>query len=139
MNSPKKFLIASALVGASVAGGAIGASVIGTAGAQTSGSSSSSSSATEAPQGSFPAHGSAEHEGAEKAVTGDAATKAQDAAVQSVGGGTAGDVTTDFAGNGYEVTVTKSDGTQVEVHLDSSFTVMEGGTGGHDATSATGA
>ncbi len=51
------------------------------------------------------------------------------AAVKAVGGGTAGDVTTDYFGNGYEVTVTKSDGRKVEVHLDSSFDVM-GPTGG---------
>jgi hypothetical protein len=50
------------------------------------------------------------------------ATKAQAAAVKVLGGGTAGAVTTDFTGNGYEVTVTKSDGSKVEVHLDSSFT-----------------
>jgi hypothetical protein len=46
--------------------------------------------------------------------------------VKSVGGGTAGDVTTDYFGKGYEVTVTKPDGSKVEVHLDSSFTVMPG-------------
>ena len=74
----------------------------------------------------FPAHGTAAHEGAEKAVTGDPATKAQAAAVKSVGGGTAGAVTTDYIGKGYEVTVTKSDGTKVEVHLDSSFNIMQG-------------
>jgi hypothetical protein len=49
--------------------------------------------------------------------------------VKSVGSGTAGDVTTDFTGSGYEVTVTKADGTQVEVHLDSSFNVMQHGGG----------
>ena len=68
--------------------------------------------------------GSAAHEDHEKAVTGDAATKAQAAAVKAAGGGTAGDVTTDYFGNGYEVTVTKTDGTKVEIHLDSSFDVM---------------
>jgi hypothetical protein len=36
-------------------------------------------------------------------------------------------VTTDYTKSGHEVTVTKSDGTQVEVHLDSSFTVVQGG------------
>jgi hypothetical protein len=36
--------------------------------------------------------------------------KAQAAAVKAAGGGTAGAVTTDFTGNGYEVTVTKTDG-----------------------------
>jgi hypothetical protein len=79
----------------------------------------------------MPAHGTPEHEGQEKAVTSDAAAKAQAAAVQSLGGGTAGAVTTDFTGTGYEVTVTKTDGTEVEVHLDSSFKVMQGGGGPH--------
>lgn len=60
-------------------------------------------------------------------MTGTNATKAQAAAVKSVGSGTAGAVTADFTGRGYEVTVTKSDGTSVEVHLDSSFTVMDHG------------
>ena len=46
------------------------------------------------------------------------------AAVKAVGEGTAGDVTTNYFGNGYEVTVTKSDGSTVEIHLDSSFNVM---------------
>ena len=78
----------------------------------------------------MPAHGSAAHENAEKAVTGTAATQAQAAAVKSVGSGTAGSVTTDFTGQGYEVTVTKSDGSQVEVHLDSSFNVLQGGPSG---------
>jgi len=64
-----------------------------------------------------------------KAVTREAASKAQAAAVKSVGSGTAGAVTTDFNGNGYEVTVTKSDGTKVEVNLDSSFNVERGGPG----------
>ena len=74
---------------------------------------------------SIPAHGSATHEDAETAVTGDAAAKAKAAAVKSVGSGTAGDVTGDFRGGGYEVTVTKSDGSTVEVHLDSSFNVLQ--------------
>ena len=74
----------------------------------------------------MPPHGSAAHEAAETPVTGSAATQAQAAAVKSVGSGTAGAVTTDFTKTGYEVTVTKSDGSQVEVHLDSSFNVMSG-------------
>jgi uncharacterized membrane protein YkoI len=79
-----------------------------------------------------PKHGSAAHEDAEKAVTGDAAAKAQAAAEKSVGTDSkAGDVVSDFGGNGYEVTVTKADGSKVEVHLDKSFNVVEGGRGGH--------
>jgi hypothetical protein len=83
----------------------------------------------------MPAHGTAAHEDAETTVTGAAATKAQAAAVKAVGSGTAGSVTTDYTHTGYEVTVTKSDGTQVEVHLNSSFNAMQGpgGQGGPGA------
>jgi hypothetical protein len=69
----------------------------------------------------YPAHSTAEHEAVEKPVTGSATSQAQAAAVKAVGSGTAGDVTTDVSGNGYEVTVTTSDGSTVEVHVDSSF------------------
>jgi hypothetical protein len=82
------------------------------------------------PAFSGPAHGTAAHENAEKAVTGAAAAKAQAAAVKSVGSGTAGAVTSDMTGKGFETTVTKSDGSKVEVHLDSTYNVMQG-PGGH--------
>ena len=117
---------------AAVAGAAVGGAAI--AGAATSHTSTTQTFAPPAkaagqmkpPQGlsNMPAPGTAAHEDAEKAVTGDTATKVQDAAVKAAGGGTAGDVTTDYFGNGYEVTVTKTDGTKVEYHLDSSFNVM---------------
>lgn len=89
----------------------------------------------------MPAHGSTAHENAETAVTGADATKAQAAAVKSVGSGTAGAVTTDFTKTGYEVTVTKADGSTVDVHLDSSFNVMQhpGGPGDPDAAAGSGA
>jgi hypothetical protein len=61
-----------------------------------------------------PAHGSAAHEGPETPVRGNAASKARAVAVKCVGSGTAGAVTTDFTKTGYEVTVSKSDGSQVE-------------------------
>src|SRR6185312_1252749 len=64
-------------------------------------------------------------------VTGAAADKAKAAAVKSVGSGTAGEVTTDFMSKGYEVTITKPDGSTTEVHLDSSFKVMQSPPGGH--------
>jgi hypothetical protein len=85
-----------------------------------------------------PAHGTAAHEVAEKPVTGDAAAKAQAAAVKLVGSGTAGAVTTDLPGTGYETTVTKPDGSTVEVHHDSSFTAFQGpgGPGGPHAAGA---
>jgi hypothetical protein len=120
----KRTLGATVTLAAAVAGGA----VIGNAATSPSTSTTPTNPASSAP--SFPAHGTAAHEDAEKPVTGEAATKAQAAAVKSVGSGTAGAVTTDFSGNGYEVTVTKSDGTTVEVHLDSSFNVQGPGGGG---------
>ena len=126
MNAIRKLAIGGGLAAATLTGGALGASFFGTANAATSTSSSTSATSTPS-QPNFPAHGTADHESQEKAVTGDAAAKAQAAAVKSVGEGTAGAVTTDFMGNGYEITVTKTDGTQVEVHLDSSFNVMQGG------------
>ncbi len=129
---------------AAVAGAAVGGAAI--AGAATSHSGTTAATRatpSQPPPGlsSMPAPGTAAHEDAEKAVTGDAATKAQEAAVKAAGGGTAGDVTTDYFGKGYEVTVTKTDGTKVEYHLDSSFTVMSappGGPGGHGAPPAPG-
>ena len=96
------------------------------ASASTAASTSTSTPSPPAGSSSMPAHGSASHENAETAVTGANATKAQAAAVKYVGSGTAGAVTTDFTKTGYEVTVTKSDGSTVEVHMDSSFTVMQG-------------
>ena len=119
----------AALCGAAVGGAAV-------AGAATS--HSGASTAPVAPSGKpppalrgMPAPGTAAHESHEKTVTGEAVDKAKAAAVKAVGGGTAGDVTTDYFGNGYEVTVTKSDGSKVEIHLDSTFDVMGPPSGGH--------
>ncbi len=139
MRNLRSMLITGAAVGAAAIGGAALAS------AATSSSSTSTTSTTSgsggtmgnhAPPANMPAPGSAAHENAEKTVTGTAADKAKAAAVQAVGGGTAGTVTTDFTGNGYEVTVTKTNGSKVEIHLDKSFNVMRfpgrpGGPGMH--------
>ena len=120
----------AALSGAAVGGAAV-------AGAATSHSGTVATPAT--PSGkpppalrNMPAPGTAAHEDQEQAVTGDAADKAKAAAIKAVGGGIARNVTTDYFGDGYEVTVTKSDGSKVEIHLDSSFDVMgpPGGWGG---------
>jgi hypothetical protein len=105
-----------------VAAIAVGGAAIGSAATSTT---TPTSSAPSGPPSNMPAHGTAAHEDAEKAVTGDAAAKAQAAAVKIVGGGTAGAVTTDYFANGYEVTVTKSDGTSVEIHLDNSFNELQ--------------
>jgi hypothetical protein len=123
----KKLLFGVAALGGAAVGGAA------VAGAATSHpATTASGSRPQPPPGrSMPAHGTAAHEDAEKPVTGTDAEKAQAAAVKAEGGGTAGDVTTDYFGNGYEVTVTESDGSTVEIHLDSSFQPRVGPPGGH--------
>jgi hypothetical protein len=115
-----------AAYGAALGALALGGSALANAASSSSSSGTTTTASRPMARPGFPPPGTAAHEGAEKAVTGEAATKAQHAAVKSVGGGTAGEVTTNFTGNGYEVTVTKSDGTKVEVHLDSSFNVVQG-------------
>lgn len=128
------------LLAAGAIGGAVLAGTLSANAATPSPTSSTASTATgEGGSSTFPEHGSASHESAETAVTGANATKAQAAAVKAVGGGTAGAVTSDFTKSGYEVTVTKTDGTSTEVHLDSTFAVMThgGGHGGPDGANDT--
>jgi opacity protein-like surface antigen len=119
----KKLLAGVAALAALAVGGAAIADAASPQSTTTT--SQSTSSATAAPAFSGPAHGTAAHEDAEKAVTGADAAKAQAAAVKIVGSGTGGAVTTDYSGSGYEVTVTKSDGSSVEVHLDGSFNALQ--------------
>src|SRR4051794_9561277 len=114
-------LVAGAVTGGVLAGTLSANAATGSAGSGTSYSSTASGESTQSQRATYPAHGTAAHEALEKPVSGTNATKAQQAAVKAVGGGTAGAVTTDVSGNGYEVTVTKSDGSKVEVHLDRSF------------------
>jgi hypothetical protein len=115
-----------ALAALAVGGSAIAGAATSKTTATTTPSTSSASGTQTPPAFNGPAPGTAAHEDAEKPVTGDNATKAQAAAVKIVGSGTAGAVTTDFGGSGYEVTVAKADGTTVEVHLDSSFNAIQG-------------
>ncbi len=119
---------------AALTGAAVGGAAVAGAATSHSGTAVSTTISGQPPPAlqNMPAPGTAAHEDAEKPVTGDAAEKAKAAAVKAVGEGTAGDVTTDYFGNGYEVTVTKANGSTVEIHLDSSFEVMAppGGRGG---------
>jgi hypothetical protein len=142
MNPIRRGVTTAAIADSLLAGGAVGATVFGAAssGAATTTSTSTSSppgptGTSGAPHFNGPPHGTAAHEDAEKAVTGAAAEKAQAAAVKSLGCGTAAAVTTDYTGGGYETTVTNSDATKVEVHLDSAFNAMQGrgGPGGPPA------
>ncbi len=113
---------------AALSGAAVGGAAVAGAATSQSGTTTTTPAATagQPPPRNMPAPGSATHENAEKAVTGSAAMKAQAAAVKAAGGGTAGAVTANYTGDGYEVTVTKSDGTTVDIHLDSSFAAMDG-------------
>jgi len=128
--STSKVLAGLAALAALALGGSALAGAASSSTTNTTTTTPPSSSSSQPPPFNGPAHGTAAHENAEKAVTGEAAAKAQAAAVKSVGSGTAGAITTDFTGSGYETTVTKSDGTKVEVHLDSSFTAHDGPGGG---------
>ena len=126
----KKVVVGIAALAALALGGS---ALAGAATSTTPSTTTTSSSSGQAPpKFTGPEHGTAAHENAEKAVTGSAAAKAQAAAVKSVGSGTAGAVTTDMTGRGFETTVTKSDGTKVEVHLDSSYNAEQGPGGHHD-------
>jgi hypothetical protein len=109
------------------AGAVTGGVLAGTMTANAATNSPSTEQKQSSSRATYPAHGTAAHEALEEPVTGANATKAQAAAVKSVGSGKAGAVTTDVSGSGYEVTVTKSDGSKVEVHLDQSFGVNDHG------------
>jgi outer membrane lipoprotein SlyB len=133
MNSafhPRRLLVVAAIAGSALGGIVVGSTALAPlmASAATSipstpaAATSPGTGSTSAPP--MPAHGTAAHENAEVPVTGANAAQAQAAAVKAVGGGTAGAVTTDYSKTGYEVTVTRSDGTSTEVHLDSSFNVI---------------
>ena len=116
------------VAGALAAGAAIGGYSI--AGAATSSTSSSDSSSTRAPAatpdagGRFnpmdPSHGAP----GETLLTGDTAAKVKAAAEKAVSGGTAFRVETDSEGSPYEAHVSKTDGTQVTVKVDSDFKVI---------------
>ncbi len=129
MRNIRTKLVAGAAIGGAAVGGAALANAATTP--STSSSTATTRAAGQAMPSNFPAHGTAAHEDAETTVTGAAADKAKAAAVKSVGSGTAGEVTTDFMGKGYEVTITTPDGSTTEVHLDSSFKVMQRPPGGH--------
>jgi len=127
----KKILMSVTALAALALGGSALAGAAGNSGTTTSGTTTTAPGGARGGgpggEGGFPAGeqpGTAAHENAEKAVTGQDAEKAQAAAVSSISGGKAGAVTSDFRGGGYEVTVTKADGSQVTVHLDSAFKVQ---------------
>jgi uncharacterized membrane protein YkoI len=123
-----------AIAAAVVAGGAVGATLFGTASAQTD-TTAPSTSSTAAPSQSDNDddgdHGPGKGGGhqangkTETALTGDKLTKATAAAKAAVSGGTVERAETDAEGAAYEVHMTKSDGSEVTVKLDTNFKVTE--------------
>jgi hypothetical protein len=138
MNLLRKILIGGAMTGTALLGGAVGASILGTAGAQTEPTTTAApQAAPDAPTTSAPAPAEPDqdhdaHKGGHHAngitetlLTGDDAAKATAAAEAAVPGATVERAETDAEGAAYEVHMTKSDGSEVTVKLDSSFTVTE--------------
>jgi uncharacterized membrane protein YkoI len=140
MNPVKKAALGAALVGSTLVGGALGASFLGTAGAQDSTTTTAPATA-QAPQqndGQAPPSGQQAPNGpqrdpskgghqangiTETVLTGDAASKATEAAKAAVDGGTVERVENDAEGAAYEAHVVKSDGSHVTVKMDASFKV----------------
>jgi ABC-type transport system substrate-binding protein len=141
MNPLRKAVIGTVLVGSTVLGGAVGATLVGSAGAaETTTSSTSPAAAATAPdttsgqpagqQPRDPSQGGHMANGiTETLLTGDAKTKAEAAAQAAVPDGTIERSETDAEGAAYEVHMTKSDGSEVTVKLDSSFNVTGTETG----------
>lgn len=63
-------------------------------------------------------------DGSDKPITGAALNKASAAALEHTGGGKVTETEAGDEEGAYEVEVTKPDGSQVDVHLDSSFNVI---------------
>ncbi len=61
----------------------------------------------------------------ETAITGDALTRASEAALAATGGGRVTDTEVGDEDSFYEVEVTRDDGSQVDVQLDESFAVVD--------------
>ena len=141
-------ITAVALLGGGVAAGVIGATALGASAQSTSTTSSSTTtSSVTAPSN----HGRGGGNG-ETPVTGSKATQLKAAALKQVPGATVDRVTTDtdYSGAAYEVHVTKSDGTEVEVLFDTNLKYVTsqtdtghhghgGGGGGNGETAVTGA
>ena len=129
MNPVKKTVLAGALVGSTLVGGALGAALLtGSANAADSSTSTTVPAATgngtTNPPNFDPTKGGHTANGiTETLLTGDAATQAKAAALAAVPGGTIQRVENDAEGAAYEAHMTKSDGTQVTVKMDSSFKV----------------
>lgn len=141
---PKRLRVGLAIVATTVGAGLGGAAIAGAA-TSTSTSSTGSSSSTAATSTATatknaPDPATLKNGPGETLLTGTTAEKVKAAALAAVPGGTIIRMETDSAGSPYEAHVTKSDGTQVTVKIDTSFkvTTTEQGFGGGPGGSAPG-
>ena len=126
----RKWLVTGALAGGALLGAAGIASAATGSSTSAAGTAASTASAAAAPTAPDPA--TVDHGPGETLLTGTTATKVKAAALAAVPGATVIRVETDAQGSAYEAHLTKSDGTQVTVKLDTAFkvTATESGFGG---------
>lgn len=136
MKTPRKALLASSVLGAMAVGGMFGATVLAptasnAATVSTTAASSSQSTSTGPSGAAFdPTKGGHTANGiTETLLTGDTATKVKAAATAAVPGGTIQRVETDAEGSKYEAHMTKADGSEVTVKVDTNFKVTSVDTG----------
>jgi len=116
--------VAGAMAATALLGGALGATMLGSAGAQTGTTTAPSTEASGSTTAPDPGHGPHVANGITEAeLTGDDASKAIAAAQAAVPGASVERAETDAEGAAYEVHMTKSDGSEITVKLDSSFQV----------------
>lgn len=130
MNRTRKAVVGGALAACTLLGGGVGAALMnGTANAQTSTSTTAAPAQPAPPNGQPPANfdptkgGHVANGVTEALLTGDTADKVKAAALAAVPGGTVQRVENDAEGSPYEAHMTKADGTQVTVKVDSNFKV----------------
>jgi uncharacterized membrane protein YkoI len=70
------------------------------------------------------ATGGGDDDGTEKAITGQALDRATAVALKETGGGRVTETEADDEEGAYEVEVTRADGSEVDVHLDKGFNVI---------------
>jgi uncharacterized membrane protein YkoI len=116
-----KLVTLSAVAAAAIGGSAIADAA--TSSTSTAASSSSTPAATAPAQGARPQGPHTVNGKAEAPLTGDTAAKAQAAALKKVPGTVERVETNVDSSAPYEAHITKSDGTQVEVQVNSDFTV----------------
>jgi hypothetical protein len=116
-------IVGAAAVGAAAVGAAIGGAGIANAATTSSSSAAGSSSAAASSTSSAANPATLSHGPGETLLTGTTAAKVKAAALAADPGATIIRVETDSAGSPYEAHITKADGTQVTLKIDTNFNV----------------